>query len=248
MAFVAAWAADLAVARARRRRAQDLPTLVSAGVRFPVPPRRHRDQGAYYRDRLLRLRDRSPLVHWPYPRALASPDPADLHAPMVLATFHMGPLAALGGLIERLPGPVCVLLGAGQVVTRRARYVRTLGGEQQRAAAVVEALHTLRAGGYALVVVDGVGTGLVQTTVLGRPVSLAAGAFALARLADAPLLPVAVRWRGAAVEIVAGEQIAPTDDAAMATALVAWARALPAPAPGRVQLHAQQAPGDPLAT
>jgi lauroyl/myristoyl acyltransferase len=134
----------------------------------------------------------------------------------------MGPLRALGGLVERLPGPVCVLLGAGQVAPRRTRLVRTVGGEQKRVAAAVEALHTLRDGGYVLVVVDGIGTALVQQQILGQPVSLAAGAFALARLAHAPMLPVAVRWRGAAVEIISGAVIAPAEESVMASSLVAW--------------------------
>lgn len=206
----------------RRLRGQAPATAVIGGVSFNLPARRYRNHPAFYRERILRLRDRDSSVRWPYPRLAACPDPAALRPPMVLVTFHMGPLAALGGLVERLPGPVCVLLGAGQVVTRKARYVRTLGDEQQRAAAVVEALHTLRSGGYALVVVDEVGSAPVHQEVLGRPVPLATGAFALARLADAPMLPVAVRWRGPGVEIVAGEAIAPDDETTMAATLAAW--------------------------
>lgn len=161
-------------------------------------------------------------MRWPYPRVISGPDPGDLPAPLVLATFHMGPLAALGGLVERLPGPVCIPVGAGGVVTRQARYVPTLGGETQRAAAVMEALRTLRGGGYALVLVDGFGTARMPQTVLGREVSLSRGAFALARLADAPVLPLAVRWRGPAVEILAGQVIEPADEASMAKAMVVW--------------------------
>jgi hypothetical protein len=198
---VAAWAADVVC-----NRAQD-----SA-----------RRQPSFYRDRLLRFRDRSSVVRRPYPRVVASPDAAGLKAPMVLATFHMGPLAALGGLTSRLPGPVCVLLGAGEVVTRRATYLPTLGGEAQRVAAVMEALRTLRGDGYALVVVDGFGSARLQQTALGREVSLSRGAFALARLAGAPIVPVAVRWRGPAVEILAGQVIEPADEASMAKAMLAW--------------------------
>lgn len=141
---------------------------------------------------------------------------------MVLATFHMGPLPALGAFVGQLPGPVCVLVGGGEIVTRKAVYVRTLDGEAQRTGAFTEAVHTLRDRGYALVVVDGVGTGLIQETLLGRPISVSRGAFALSRLAQAPLLPVAVRWRGAAVEILAGDPIPPAGEAAMAAELVAW--------------------------
>lgn len=202
--FVAAWALDVA--------------------REPVRDRT-RQLPSFYRDWLLRLRARSPALRWPYPRVLASPDVAALSAPMVLVTFHMGPLTALGTLTARLPGPTDVLLGAGEVVTRRARFLPTLGSEAQRVAAVMEALRTLRGGGYALVVVDGFGSARVQQTVLGREVSLSRGAFALARLAGAPILPVAVRWRGPAVEILAGQVIAPTDEASMAAALAAWLEA-----------------------
>jgi hypothetical protein len=47
------------------------------------------------------------------------------------------------------------------------------------------------------------------------------------------MLPVAVRWRGAAVEIAAGNVIAPADETAMAAALVAW-----------LELYLRQYPGE----
>jgi lauroyl/myristoyl acyltransferase len=100
--------------------------------------------------------------------------------------------------------------------------VTAVGGEAQRAAAVTEAVHTLRAGGYALVVVDGLGNAPVNSLILGRRMAFASGAFALARLADAPLVPLAVRWHGPAVEIVAGPAIAPEQETAMAAALAGW--------------------------
>jgi lauroyl/myristoyl acyltransferase len=200
-------------------------TEVVDGVAFTLPPARYSQSRAFYRDQLLQLRNQSPVVNWPYPPLASSPDPGAVPGPAILVTFHIGPLAALSGLLARLAGPVCVLRGAGQVVTRKARYLPTFGGEAQRAAAVTEAVHTLRAGGYALVVVDNLRDARVPATLLGRSVPLAGGAFALARLAPAPLLPVAVRWRGPSVAIVAGEMIEPADETAMADSLARWLEA-----------------------
>jgi lauroyl/myristoyl acyltransferase len=98
----------------------------------------------------------------------------------------------------------------------------TEGGEGQRIAATTEAARILRGGGFTLLVVDGLGTAQVPATIFGRAVSLSAGAFALARLSDAPILPVAVRWHGGAVRITAGAPISPGEATEMAAALARW--------------------------
>lgn len=220
--FVAACWLDRVRAVARRLAGRTPPTLLVSGVAFAMPGTRRRDTGAFYRDRVLRLRYLNPSVAWPYPRLICGPDPMAIPSPAVLATFHMGSLAALGALLERLPAPVSIIRGAGQVTARRSRYLRTSEGEAQRVAAVIQAIHTLRQGGFVLVVADGPATARVEQILLGRPISLPSGAFALARLSGAVLVPVAARWRGAAVEILAGDPIPPAPEATMASALVGW--------------------------
>jgi hypothetical protein len=222
LSFLVAWGVDRFRARARHVAGRSRPTQLVGGVTLPVPPTNYRRARAFYRNRVLLMRHQSASVHWPYPRIISGPDPVGLQGAMILATFHMGPVWALGGLLARLPGPVCVLRGGGDFVARADRSVAAVGGETQRVAAVTEAVHTLRAGGYAFVVVDRVGNAPVQAEVLGRTIVFAGGAFALARLADAPLLPLVARWRGAAVEIVAGEPIAPAGKMEMAGRLSRW--------------------------
>ncbi len=207
---------------ARRLAGRTPPPLLVSGVAFATPTTRRRDTGTYYRERVLRLRYLNPSVAWPYPRLISGPDPGTMPSPAVLATFHMGTLSALGALLERLPAPVSILLGGGRATARRSRYLRTSEGEEQRVGAVMQAIRTLRQGGFALVVADGPGTARVEQTLLGHPISLPSGAFAMARLSGAVLVPVAARWRGPGVEIVAGDPIPPAAEATMASALVSW--------------------------
>lgn len=207
---------------ARRLAGRTPPPLLVSGVAFAMPAARRRDTGTYYRERVLRLRCLSPTVAWPYPRLVWGPDPMAMPSPAVLATFHVGTPSAFGVLLERLPAPVSILLGAGRVTARRSRYLRTSEGEEQRVAAVMQAIRTLRHGGFVLIVADGPGTARVEQTLLGRPISLPGGAFAMSRLSGAVLVPVVARWRGAAVEILAGDPIPPAAEATMAGALVRW--------------------------
>lgn len=59
--------------------------------------------------------------------------------------------------------------------------------------------------------------------MLGRRFAFARGAFALARLSRAPVVPIVARWQGASVLITCGDPVAPDDDAeSMATAVAMW--------------------------
>jgi lauroyl/myristoyl acyltransferase len=162
----------------------------------------------------------------PYPRLVAGPDPSTMPAPAVLATFHVGPLQALGLLFERLPADVLVLQAddASPLPPSRVGFRRMHGAndEWRRAAVFRAALEALQAGGYVCLAVDGKGAPLVEAPLLGRTVGLTRGAFALARMTGAPIVPVAPRWRGPGIEIVAGEPVAAGDDRAMAAALTGW--------------------------
>lgn len=89
-------------------------------------------------------------------------------------------------------------------------------------AAFTEAARILRGGGAVLLVVDGFGSARVPMRLFDRDVMVSAGAFRLARLAGAPILPIAVRWRGRGVSFDTGGSIRPGEPEAMAAALAAW--------------------------
>jgi hypothetical protein len=157
---------------------------------------------------------------WPYPPLHV--DVSALRPPMILATFHLGPVPALGGLLEQLPGEVLVLQRSGQ-----PRPSLTLLGieadSSQRAAVFRRAVEALRGGGFVFVVVDAYKTAAtVEATFLGRQVRLARGGFALARITGAPIVPLAARWRGRRIDIVAGDPILAGDESAMAGAVTSW--------------------------
>jgi hypothetical protein len=173
----------------------------------------------------------------PYPRLLSGPDPARMRPPAVLATVHIGPVSTLGLLLEQLPADV-LALQAGNEVKAPQRPGWTIlhvdsASEWDRAAAFGRALATLRAGGFVVLTVDGHGSHL-EVPLLGRKVCLARGAFALARASGAPIVPLTARWRGAAVEIVAGEPLPPGDEQEMAAAFAAWIEARVRETPGEI--------------
>jgi hypothetical protein len=149
-----------------------------------------------------------------------------LRPPLLLGTFHVGALHALGPALERLPGPV-LALRHGPLYTPRppVEMLTTEGDEQRRAAVFQRTLAHLTGGGFvvmALDVVPGAGLGV---PCLGRTLELARGPFALARLTGAPIRPLVARWRGDGVEVEAGEPLAAdglVTESALATAAARW--------------------------
>ena len=57
---------------------------------------------------------------------------------------------------------------------------------------------------------------------LGSQLALARGAFAIARLAEVPLIPVAARWEGRTIAFTAGPRLTGTDETMLACAAAAW--------------------------
>jgi len=132
-----------------------------------------------------------------------------LRPPLVLGFFHVGAVQALSPAVERLPGPV-LILRQGLLSTPRppVRVESTEGDGQRRAAVFRRALAHLAEGGFVVVALDVVpGTGF-RVPVLERSIELARGPFALARIAGAPVQPLAARWRGGGVEILTGPELA----------------------------------------
>jgi hypothetical protein len=176
---------------------------------------------SWVRLRVLEAGAASPTARWPYP-PLVPGTGAALRPPLVLAGFHLGPITAVGAVLEQLPGEVLVLHLSG---TPRKRLTMTpVGTDQwQRAAALRRAVTALRTGGSVFMLVDANEVpATVEVTLFGRTTRLARGAFALARMTGSPLVPLAARWRGSRVEIVTGDPIPPAAEAVMAAAAARW--------------------------
>jgi hypothetical protein len=177
---------------------------------------------SYYRLRLMRRCFRDPGSRATYPRILAGPAAVEMRGPLVLATFHIGVPTALRGFLERLPGELLTLFNTDGVAPEELNAIDLLSGEAGRASALKRAVETLRAGGFVMTVVDGSGDSTVESVLFSRRVQLPRGTFAMARIAGAPILPVAARWRGRGIEIETGAQIQPGAEAEMADALMRW--------------------------
>jgi hypothetical protein len=132
-----------------------------------------------------------------------------LRPPLVLGTFHVGAVQALGAVVERLPGPVLILRQGALYEPRPPVDVEsTEGDDQHRAASFLRALEHLGGGGFVVLALDVTqGPGL-QASCLGRALELARGPFAMARLAGAPLVPLVARWRRGGVEAEIGQALA----------------------------------------
>jgi lauroyl/myristoyl acyltransferase len=65
---------------------------------------------------------------------------------------------------------------------------------------------------------------MIEVPLLGRTLPLARGAFALARIADVPIIPIVPRWRGTAIEVEIGEpmRLGADGERGMAEAIAAW--------------------------
>jgi hypothetical protein len=168
-------------------------------------------------------------THGRYPSLVPNPRLAALQPPLVLASFHVGPFAAMGAALERLPGEV-VALDRGQFGTLPNITVLPRGeNPADRSRAFNAALTALRSSGFAFVNVDAFApdhleVSTIEVPMLGRTLPLARGAFALARIADVPIVPIAARWRGNALEVEIGEPTRMDADGerGMAEATAAW--------------------------
>lgn len=167
---------------------------------------------------------------------------AALRPPLLLGTFHVGALHALGPALERLPGPVLALRHGPLFVPRPPLEVATTeGDEQSRAALFHRALLHLDRGGFVALALDVAQGAALQVTCLGRPLALARGPFALARLTGVPLVPLVARWRSGEVEILLGDPLAsPGQDAGPE----AWEGALAASAARWLERYLLAAPGE----
>jgi hypothetical protein len=190
----------------------------------PEPGWPYRPRVTAGRGWVLHQRLRDPAVIDPFPGFVASPDPLSIRSPAVLVTFHFGALEGLGGFLTRLPGDVLVLRFRSSTRAQPGITRVDMSGfnERQRAQVLARSVSALRAGGFVFTTVDGRSTSYVDMPVFDRVVAISGGAFAVARLARAPMLPVTARWRRDKLEIIVGDPIPAGDAATMGRALGRW--------------------------
>ena len=127
-----------------------------------------------------------------------------LEAPCILVTFHVGAIHITSVALEALDKPV-LAFRHGAFFTPRPPIVMesTEGSEQQRAAAFITARQYLKLGRFVVMALDAAPGATIVTECLGRPLALARGAFALAGMTRAPIVPITVRWtrQGAQADI-----------------------------------------------
>ena len=135
-----------------------------------------------------------------------------LRPPMIVATFHIGPILGLGVLSDRLQGETLSLRGT------------LIGGtDQQRAATFHRAIERLRQNGFVILALDPHEAHRIAAPFLGRTLQLARGPFAMARNARAPIVPLVARWDGREIELIVGEPLPLLDDEqALAAAAAQW--------------------------
>jgi lauroyl/myristoyl acyltransferase len=131
--------------------------------------------------------------------------PALPKPPLIVVTFHLGPLTALGAALEASIGPVLA-----PVERRRVGDSAALR-ERRRTRTFYEAAQFLRAGGSVVIALDPYLASWIRVPFFGGTAPLARGAFALSRMTGAPIVPAVVRWRGTRVEVVAGETLEAAD-------------------------------------
>jgi len=147
---------------------------------------------------------------------------ARLQPPMILGTFHVGPVLALGVIAEWLSAETLVLRGPQFAAGAAENVTLVEGTEQQRAATFHRAIERL-SDGFVLVALDPRDAPRITVPFFSGTLRLARGPFAMARIRRVPLVPVVARWDGHAIELIAGDPLPPSDDeTALAAAAARW--------------------------
>jgi hypothetical protein len=180
------------------------------------------DDSQTVRARLIGASLQHPAASTRYSRLVVARVPMELTPPAVLATVHIGPLAALEYFLERLPAEVLALTPRSSSGRPGVTTVGTATSGASPVAALIEARGALRRGAFVCLALDGNGSRAVDLPVFGKAVTVAGGGFALCRWTGAPLFPMAARWHGGQVEIEVGSPIPPGSDEIMAGAFGIW--------------------------
>lgn len=147
-----------------------------------------------------------------------------LQPPLILGTFHVGAVHALGAALEHLPGPVLALRHGPMYRPRPPVEIETTEGDDQRRAATFQRmLAHLEHGGFVVTALDVAPGASLRVPCLGRTLTLARGPFALARITGATIVPLVARWRGGEVEIETGRPLKATEtEARLAESAARW--------------------------
>lgn len=137
-----------------------------------------------------------------------------LRPPMIVSTFHVGPTFGLGMLSEWLQGETLVLRGMQFPLDRATRRNVNLveGTDQQRAASFHRAIEQLRRDGFIIMALDPKEANRIAVPFLSGTLHLARGAFAMARIARVPIVPLVARWNGKEIDLVVGDPLPLSDD------------------------------------
>jgi lauroyl/myristoyl acyltransferase len=139
-----------------------------------------------------------------------------LRGPLIIGAFHVGAFGTIGAALARFPGQVLVLrrrANADRITPPNIINALTEGSEEQRARVFHDAVRVLRGNGFVCVLLDPIAdTARIEVPFERGSLSLARGPFALARMAQCPILPLMARWNGFDVEFELGEPIAHSDD------------------------------------
>ncbi|HEX9986069.1 MAG TPA: hypothetical protein VGF69_22600 [Thermoanaerobaculia bacterium] len=140
---------------------------------------------------------------------LVRPSPTVIDGAAILGLFHVGPLFAVAAYLDRLP--------------RKAFGIVRQRDDQQRALVFAQAVQHLRGGGLVVMAVDPEqASSRIGVPFRGGTLHLARGAFALARITGAPIVPLAARWRGLWIEIVVGEALSGATEEELAASAAQW--------------------------
>ena len=159
-------------------------------------------------------------------RRLLAPDapPVLPKPPLILGTFHVGPVHALGAALEGT-SPLLALRNEGYA------------DDQRRAAAFYHATARLRRGELVLMALDPQRASRIDAPFLGGTLQLARGAFALSLATGAPIVPIVARWRGLRIEAVTGDALIGDDEPSLAASAAQWLERYLVDAPDETSLR-----------
>ena len=117
--------------------------------------------------------------------------------PALLVTWHVGAALGIGAALHRLGARVLFIReGPFYPSTSTVQVVSNVGSAEQRALVLMRAFDWLRDGGQVVAALDGAAEPRSAVVpCLGRGIALSRGLLALARLAQAPLIPTVARWQ-----------------------------------------------------
>jgi lauroyl/myristoyl acyltransferase len=166
------------------------------------------------------------LYDYPALRKVCVPNDAlrSLPAPLILGTFHLGALPAIGAGLEILPAKVLVVRSTPKVANVHDNLIVeiTRGDEQHRARLFHRGIQFLREGKYVFLPLDPEESTRVAAPFRGRTMQLARGPFAMSRITNTPILPIVARWNGLKIEFVIGDVIPAGEEDVTAAAATAW--------------------------